>query len=112
MIYSTSTKTFKSFLMTKEKLLTTCFPDQSETNLVDLISDFSKSRSTQDFVDLWSDFSKELKDWGNMELTSILKADFIPIDKRLKLLCDMLGLKEEEMDPIEQYNLTQLLSEL
>ena len=110
MIYSTSTKTFKSFLMTKEKLLATCFPDQSEANLVNLISDFSKSRTTQDFANLWRDFSKELKEWGNMELTGTLKCDFIPIDQRLKLLRDMLGLKE--MDPIEVYNLTQLLSEL
>ena len=98
--------------MTKEKLLTTCFPDNSETNLVNLICAFSRSRTIQDFAVQWRDFCKELKEWGNMELTGTLTADFIPLDQRLKLLRDMLGLKEEEMDPIEQYNLEQLLSEL
>ena len=109
MNYSTSTKTS----MTKEKLLTTCFPDQSETNLVNLICDFSRSRTTQDFADQWRDFSNELNHggWGHgAQLTGTLKCDFIPLDQRLKLLCDMLGLKE--MDPIEQYNLAQFLSEL
>ena len=42
----------------------------------------------------------------------VLTCGFIPLDQRLKLLRDMLGLKEEEMDPLEQYNLAQFLAEL
>ena len=102
MNYSTSTK----------MILTTCFPDQSETNLVDMICDFSKSRTTQDFADQWHVFCNELNEGWNhgTQLTGTLTCDFIPLDQRLKLLRDMLGLKE--MDPIEQYNLAQFLSEL
>jgi hypothetical protein len=112
MIYATTTKTFKKFLLTKEKILRLCFPDNAETNLVDLISAFSQSRTVQDFSNLWCDFSKELQEWGNIELTEILMKDFIPVDRRIKFLCDMLGLKHEQMDAIEQYNLKQLLLEM
>ena len=114
MIYSTSSKTFTNFLLTKEKLLTTCFPDNSETNLVDMICDFSKSRTTQDFADQWHVFCNDFNEGWNhgTQLTGTLTCDFISLDQRLKLLRDMLGLKEEEMDPLEQYNLAQFLAEL
>ena len=93
-----------------KKLLTTCFPNISEINLVDMICDFSKSRTIQDFADQWHVFLNDCN--TGTQITGVLTCGFIPFDQRLKLLRDMLGFKEIELDSLEEYNLAQFMLEL
>lgn len=89
-----------------------CFPLDTEPNLVDMICDFAESRSIEYFTEKYKDFSKELLEWGHIELTGTLSAEFIPISARFNLLTRLLGINKDLVDPIENYHLIQLLNEL
>ena len=105
--------------MNKANIIAQCFPPNSERFLIEMICDFSESRTVDFFREKFEEFCHGLltqypsylsAETAKAKFIETLRSLSIPLGNRIAILCDLLDI--EDLNPIEQHRFEQFLCAL